>query len=134
MASSSSVALAATIWKRCWKIYDPGCYSIKRWGTVRSDMRTLDEVKRFLSAHKATLRARYKARELAIFGSLLRAEQEPANDVDILVDFDEGADLFDLTGLAQFLEEELNCSVDVVPKRALREEIRDAVLKEAVQV
>jgi len=40
----------------------------------------------------------------------------------------------ELTGLAIFLEEELGRKVDVVPKRALREELRESVLLEVVSV
>jgi predicted nucleotidyltransferase len=78
------------------------------------------------------LTARYRVREIALFGSFVREEQGEASDIDILVDFEEGADLFDLVGLGLFLEEELQREVDVVPKRALRPELRDVVLGEAV--
>jgi len=36
---------------------------------------------------------------------------------DLLVDFEDGADLFDLIGLSLYLEEALHQKVDVVPKR-----------------
>ncbi len=73
-------------------------------------------------------------RALSLFGSLARQEQAPSSDVDLLVDFAEGATLFDLVGLGLFLEEKLGCPVDVVPRRALRREIRDEALKKAVPV
>ena len=57
-----------------------------------------------------------------------------AGDLDVLVEFKEGANLIDLVGLALFLEEKLHMKVDVVPESALREEIRDIVLKEKVAV
>ena len=77
---------------------------------------------------------RYKAKQIELFGSIVRGEQSGASDIDLLVDFEEGADLLDLTGLAIFLEGELGRKVDVVPKRALREELRHSVLREAVLV
>ena len=83
---------------------------------------------------KPKIMKRYKAKEIELFGSIVRGEQSGASDIDLLVEFEEGADLFDLTGLAIFLEEELGRRVDVVPKRALREELRESVLKEAVLV
>jgi len=73
-------------------------------------------------------------REIALFGSFVRGEQDGASDIDVLVDFEEGADLFDLVGLALFLEEELQREVDVVPKRALRAEFRETVFKEVMPV
>lgn len=79
---------------------------------------------------KAEIRARFRVKELGVFGSVIRGEQRDGSDIDILVDFDEGASLFDLAGLALFLEERLQQKVDVVPKRALRAELREAVLRE----
>jgi len=83
---------------------------------------------------KPKILKRYKAKKIELFGAIVRGEQSESSDVDLLVEFEEGADLFDLTGLAIFLEEELGRKVDVVPKRVLREELRQSVLKEAVPV
>jgi predicted nucleotidyltransferase len=77
---------------------------------------------------------KYKVREIGVFGSVVRGEQKQESDIDVLVDFEENADLFDLVGLGLFLEERLGRKVDVVPKRALRKEIREFVLKEVVPV
>jgi len=81
---------------------------------------------------KPAVKKHYKAKEIGLFGSFVREEQSSSSDVDLLVEFEEKADLFDLIGLTLFLEEELKCKVDVVPKRALRTEIRDSVLQEVM--
>jgi predicted nucleotidyltransferase len=81
---------------------------------------------------KPETEARCKTKEIGLFGSFVRGEQSGSSDIDILVEFDEEADLLDLVGLALFLEEKLQRKVDVVPKSALRAEIRDAVLQEVV--
>ena len=83
---------------------------------------------------KPFIATRYKARELGLFGSFARGEQNANSDIDVLVEFEDGADLFDLVGLADYLEEALQQKVDVVPKRALREELRETVLREVVTV
>ena len=83
---------------------------------------------------KPTIMKRYKAKEIELFGSIVRGEQSGASDIDLLVEFEEAADLLDLTGLAIFLEEELGRKVDVVPKRALREGLRQSVHREALLV
>jgi uncharacterized protein len=77
---------------------------------------------------------KYKVREIGLFGSVVRGEQTPSSDLDVLVDFADDADLFDFVGLGLFLEEKLGQTVDVVPRRALRKEFRDKVLKEVVTV
>jgi len=93
-------------------------------------MRTKAETLRMLEELKGEIRRRYKVKEIGVFGSVIRGKQKEASDIDVLVDFEDGADLFDLTGLASFLEEKLDQKVDVVPKRVLREEIKEAVLRE----
>jgi hypothetical protein len=93
-----------------------------------------EQILRQLRRLKPGILARYHATGLALFGSVVRGEQTGGSDVDLLVDFDEAASLFDLTGLALFLEDELGLPVDVVPRRALRPEIRETVLNEAVPV
>ena len=83
---------------------------------------------------KPFVKARYKAKVISLFGSFVRGEQNTDSDIDVLVEFEEGADLFDLIGLNLYLEETLQRKVDVVPKNALREELRESVLSEAVSV
>jgi predicted nucleotidyltransferase len=83
---------------------------------------------------KPDLTARYKVKTIGIFGSFVRGEQSQASDIDVLVSFEEDADLFDFVGLAQFLEDQLQRNVDVVPQDALKLELRDAVFREVVSV
>lgn len=96
-----------------------------------------DELERILSKIKnfeREIRKEYKAEITGLFGSYVRGEQKEGSDVDILVRFLEGATLFDLVGLADFLEEKLNLKVDIVSERALRPELKKRILKEVVAV
>jgi len=93
-----------------------------------------EEILQTLRRLKPSLASRYKVKALALFGSAARDDRTPVSDVDVLVDFGEDASLFDLSGLGLLLEEELGCRVDVVPRRAVREEIRERVFREAVPV
>nr|MBC7245342.1 nucleotidyltransferase family protein [Chloroflexota bacterium] len=81
---------------------------------------------------KPELAVRYKVRSIGLFGSVVRGEQDQASDIDLLVDFEEDADLLDLTGLALFLEQVFQREVDIVPRRALRVELRSAILREVI--
>lgn len=87
-----------------------------------------------LRSLKPELVARHKVQRLELFGSFVREEQHGKSDIDLLVEFAEDADMFDLIGLGLFLEEQLKRKVDVVPKRALRPELQSAVFAEAVVV
>ena|SRR3989304_663534 len=95
-------------------------------------MKTKEEILRTLEQLKKEIKTRFKVKEIGVFGSVIRKEQRETSDIDILVDFEDGADIFDLVGLALFLEERFNQKVDVVPKEDLRKELRESVLKEVV--
>ncbi len=97
-------------------------------------MNTKESILATLRDLKTEIQARYKVGDLGVFGSVMRGEEDPNSDIDVLVEFKEDASLFDLVGLALFLEEKLNRKVDVVSKRALRAEIREAVLREVATV
>jgi predicted nucleotidyltransferase len=81
---------------------------------------------------RPVVRDRYRADIKGFFGSYARGEQD--TDSDMLVDFDSDADLFDFVGLSDFLEEMLSCSIDVVPIRSIREEIKVQILSEAIYI
>ncbi|MGQ3686051.1 MAG: nucleotidyltransferase family protein [Candidatus Loosdrechtia sp.] len=97
----------------------------------QKNVKEVSEILRILSDLKIEIRQRYKCEVKGIFGSYVRGEQKNGSDIDVLVEFDEGANLLDLTGISLFLEEKLNCHVDVVPESAIRKEIKDSILKEA---
>ena len=90
----------------------------------------LDEIKLRINEHRKEIRQEYKAEIVGIFGSYARGEEKPGSDVDVLVNFDTGATLFDLVGLGDYLEDLLGLPVDVVSKRALHPRMQDDVLKE----
>lgn len=95
---------------------------------------TLKEIISTLNSLKDVIKKEYKAEIVGVFGSYVRGEQKETSDVDVLVRFFEGASLFDLVGLGDFLEERLGVKVDVVPIDTIRKEIKEAVLKEAVYI
>lgn len=83
---------------------------------------------------KPLLADRYKVRGISLFGSFVRGEQGTSSDIDLLAEFEDNADLFDLIGLALYLEEIFQRSVDVIPKQSLRSELRESVLQQTVAV
>lgn len=93
-----------------------------------------NDVLRCLKAAMPDLRRRFRVRTLSIFGSVARGEAEEGSDVDILVEFDEQAGLFQLIRLRRHLAELLNRPVDLGTPASLRPRIRQAALDEAVRV
>ena len=72
------------------------------------------------------------ARQVRVFGSVARRQDDAGSDIDFLVDMEPGRSLLDLGGLLVDLEKLLNSKVDVVTERGLKERIRDRVVNEAV--
>jgi len=93
-------------------------------------MTSTQEILHALASVKSELLTSFKVREIGVFGSVIRGDQKESSDVDVLVGLDNDADLLDLVALSQFLEEHLHRKVDVVPRNALRPELREQVLRE----
>lgn len=97
-------------------------------------MTSRDEILDILRSLKSDLVSRYRVRRIGVFGSYARKEAGPDSDVDILVDFNPGADLFDLIELSSYLEEKIGRHVDLATPRALRPEVRESVFHDVVYV
>jgi hypothetical protein len=76
--------------------------------------------------------AKHGARNVRVFGSVVRGEARAESDVDFLVEMEPGRSLFDLGGLLMDLQDLLGCKVDVVTGKGLHWYIRDRVLAGAV--
>jgi predicted nucleotidyltransferase len=77
----------------------------------------------------------YGARHIRIFGSVARREERIDSDVDFLVDFPRGYDLFtQRLPLAEHLSDLLKRQVDLVPEHELNRHIRQRVMQEAVEL
>lgn len=97
-------------------------------------MKSGEDILKVLDNLKDELKERYKVEKIGLFGSYVNGDQKISSDIDVLVKFNDGADLLDFVGLGQFLEEKLDLKVDVVPENALRSELRDSVLKQVAYV
>ena len=68
-----------------------------------------------------------------LFGSVVRDEATPESDVDVLVDFSGPVTLFGFARLRRRLEDLLGRPVDLVTRDALKPQLRDRILSEAVR-
>ncbi|MCY4064101.1 MAG: nucleotidyltransferase family protein [Chloroflexi bacterium] len=94
---------------------------------------TLEDIRR-LRLQIMELARQHRARQVSVFGSIVRGEMHKDSDIDFLVDFEEEYSLLDHPGLLVGLEDLLGCKVDVAPRRALRPFQRDAVISEAQEL
>lgn len=74
--------------------------------------------------------AEHHASNVRIFGSVARGEARPDSDIDILVDFEKGASLFDLSGLTERLRGLLHFPIDLGDPKSLKPHVQNSVKKD----
>jgi predicted nucleotidyltransferase len=87
-----------------------------------------------LTRVKPELMRRFGVTRLALFGSTVRDEAHADSDVDILVSFDGPATSRVYFGVQFYLEDELDCPVDLVTEKAMRAELQPYIEQEAIYV
>lgn len=94
-----------------------------------------EETVRILSAHRDEFR-KLGITRLALFGSVVRDQDRPDSDIDLLIDLDRRRrfSLLDQAGLQSFFEDLLGRPVDVIRRDLLKPFLRDSILAEAVEV
>jgi len=86
--------------------------------------KNLEYIKKILKKNENILREKFKVKNLGIFGSFVRGEQNKNSDLDILVEFYETIDLFTFIELKQFLSNILHTEVDLVMKETLKKDLK----------
>ena len=97
-------------------------------------MKNKEEILSILKKLKNKIQSKYKVKNIGLFGSYINNMQKEKSDIDLLVEFEEDADLLHYMGLLLFLEENFNKKVDLVSKFALKEELREHILEEVIYV
>jgi uncharacterized protein len=89
------------------------------------------EILTLLKRQKRTLK-KFGVASLSVFGSAARNRIRKNSDVDLLVEFDQPVGLFEFARLKLHLEKVLGRRVDLVTPEALRKELREQILREAI--
>ncbi len=97
-------------------------------------MKTLDEIRTIIRQHRNVLAEKYGVAVVGVFGSYVRCAQKDQSDIDLLVDILRPISLLELVGAEIYLSEVLVAKVDLVPKRDVREELRETIFAEAVAI
>ncbi len=92
----------------------------------------IEEILREKREEILRIAARRKAHNVRVFGSVARGESTTNSDIDLLVDFNSDASLWDHVGLWQDLTELLGRNVDVCTEDSLREGIRAGVMRDVM--
>jgi uncharacterized protein len=89
---------------------------------------TANSILDFLAKHSHTLKA-MGVKKIGLFGSYVREQQHAESDMDFLVRL-EPFTFKTWMDVWNFLEDNLNTTVDLVPEKDLRPELRPYVLSE----
>ena len=76
--------------------------------------------------------AEHGARNVRVFGSIVRGDSDAGSDVDLLVEMEAGRSLIDLVGLWQDLEDLLGTRVDVLSDGGVSPHLRERIYAEAL--
>jgi predicted nucleotidyltransferase len=95
-------------------------------------MLTLDVLRTERRAEILGIAERHGARNLRVFGSVVRGEATPLSDLDLLIDWEPGRSLLDHAALVLDLQDLLGARVEVGTERSLHWYVRDRILREAV--
>lgn len=95
---------------------------------------TLESLREDLRRQLPELAERFYVRSLGIFGSVVRGEDRPDSDLDLLVSFDRTPSLLTFLALERTLCDRLGRKVDLVMQDALKPQIGRRVLAEAIAI
>jgi len=92
-------------------------------------MPVTSDIEKQLSDLKPTLKKRSNVENIGLFGSYAEGKPSDDSDIDILVDLSEplGWKFFDLK---EYLEQQLGRPVDLVTRKALKEQLKDKILSQ----
>jgi uncharacterized protein len=95
-------------------------------------MKRIEKLREKLAQYKPELRRDFRVREIGIFGSYIRGEENEGSDLDILVEFEDAPSLFKFIQLERYLGQVLKIKVDLVMKDALKPVIGERIMREVV--
>ena len=91
-------------------------------------MYNLRQIEEILRQLKPELARRFFVKKIGVFGSFASEEQNNHSDLDILVELEKpiGWDFF---RLEKFLEDQFGLKIDLVTPKAIKERLKDSILK-----
>ena len=93
-----------------------------------------EEILKLLAQHKPELVRRFGINYLALFGSMARDEAQEGSDVDVMVEFEGQPTAKRYFGVQFYLEDLLECPIDLVQKDVVRPELKPYIEKDLIHV
>jgi len=83
--------------------------------------------------HIAVLR-KHRVKRAALFGSIVRGEDNEESDIDLLIEFEGRKSLLDIAGFKIELQDLLKREVDVLTYQSLHPLLKERILKEQEEI
>jgi hypothetical protein len=96
-------------------------------------MQSQSSIEQKLRELKPLLINKFHVDKIGYFGSYATQEQNEESDLDLLVEFSEPVG-WQFFSLEKFLEEQLSMKIDLVTRNALKERLKDRILKQVKYV
>lgn len=93
---------------------------------------SIEEIKNTLKNEETFLRQKYSVNKFLLFGSYAKGEQTPDSDIDLLVEFQETIDMFEMVDLQDYLQNLFGKKVDLGTPKGLKSFIKNTIINEAI--
>jgi len=93
-----------------------------------------DQIIKMLAENLEEIQNNFHVESLSLFGSVARDQANSESDLDILVEYSITPGLFAYLDLKDYLEKIVGRPVDLVTEKALKKQLREKILTEAVRV
>jgi uncharacterized protein len=97
-------------------------------------MKSSSEIKDIIRQNIGLLKEKYYIKNIGLFGSVVRGENNVNSDIDILVEFDKPLGLIKFMEIEELLSGLLEGKVDLVMKDSLKPRIGEHILHEVVML
>lgn len=93
---------------------------------------SIEEIKNKIKEQESFFRQKFHVNNFLLFGSYAKGEQTPESDIDLLVEFQETVDMFEMIDLQEYLQTLFDKKVDLGTPKGLKSFIKNIILKEAI--
>ncbi len=98
----------------------------------------MQTIKDKIDLERGYLRKTYGVSEIGLFGSVVRGDDTPLSDVDMLFVIEDAKkdtiSLFDLVDMKSHLEKVLGRTVDIVEKGSIKPKLKESIMREVVMI
>ena len=95
---------------------------------------SIDEIKNIIKNNEKFLKDKFKVSKFFLFGSYAKGQQTPQSDIDLLVDFSNIVDMFELIELQDYLQDLFQKKIDLGTKNGLKSFVKKTILNEAISL